>query len=272
MNDDDWSAFRPRSNAWRRVWKRVRNDFVAVQKALRPAALVDAIALSVDEHRDIVFKHPGDDAVVVIRSNEADATVFAHRDAFRRCFSDDSLFQSMRIVDVDSFESRSIVDALTLLATIRQHLVDALADARHADVIVLPDWNVYPPTLVGLLLMYPVIYGRSSAATPSDWQRETALNSHRLRLVRVHVESPQLLHAPSPGELQVSRLDSVGPTPRGQQLWSFSMPASLDGAFETHFRTLIDRDAVADDCIHVTLVDLSTDDDDNNEPFAVLTL
>lgn len=270
MNDDDWLAVRPRSNAWRRVWKRVRNDFVAVHSALRPAALIDAIALSFDEQQQIASRCVGKDALVVIRSNEADATVIAHRDAFRRCFSDDSLFQSMQIVDVDTFESRSIVETFNLLATIRQHLVDALADARHADLIVLPDWNVYPPTLVGLLLMYPVIYGRSSAATPSDWQRETALNSHRLRLVRVHVESPLLLHAPSPGELQVRRLDSVAQT-RGQQLWSFSIPASLDASFETHFRTLIDPDAVADNSIHVTLVDLSTDDNDSSTvPFLTL--
>jgi hypothetical protein len=265
MDDDDewwldWCRRRQHGKVSRRIARRIRNDVVCVRRALRPAVLIDALRLSASVQQSLLLSltpHAHRDALVVLSACGGDAVLLAHRDALLACVRDDALFRGMRTVDVDSFRIAALADGVPLLAEIRAHLAAVLPAAAHGDVLALPDWNLYPPTLVGLLLLYPVVFARSDA----DWHRESALADHPLRLVRVQVEHDSLVHAPSPGELlQLSRRGASGANERGCTLWSFSIPATLavsDDEWAAHFRQLIDREQVSDDCVHVSQSDVS---------------
>jgi hypothetical protein len=263
MNDEfaEWFRLNLPTKISRRVRLRIRNDVVCVRDALRPTALIDAFTLRPNAQQSLLLQCQKSSVLVVICAHGGDFVFVANRDALLRCVRDDALFLAMRTVDVDTFEVSSLIDRIALLPTIRAHLQTALEAAEHGDVIELPDWNLYPPTLIGLMLLYPVVFARTNDI---DWQNDTAINMHALRLVRVHVEHENLVYAPSPGELQLERGggESVSVRHRGNVLWSFSIPASLaidDNEFLTHFRALIDRERVRDDQIEVSQIAVSND-------------
>lgn len=221
----------------RAIRLRLQNDLAAVWSGIRPTVLLDACALSATEQSAIVSACGCDAAPMALLRCPVSGTVWVCRcDALLRLLQrDDDFFKQMRLVDADTLEATSVLEC-DWFEAMRAFLIDALESARHGDVIELRDWQVYPPTLTGVLLGYPVVFARRRDA----WDRPLELGGDvPLTLVQVRVESAALVHAPSPGELLISGRQ---PASRGELVWSFSAPTAIaldDAALQAHFGALL---------------------------------
>ncbi len=244
----------------RAIRLRLQNDLAAVWSGIRPTVLLDACALTVAEQSAIVAACRCNATPMAVLRCPVSGNVWICRcDALQRLLlrPDDEFYGHVRLVDVDTLEATALVES-EWFKPVRTYLLEALASARHGDVIELCDWHVFPPALTGVLLGYPVVFTRRREA----WERPLELGGDvPLALVQVRVESAALVHAPSPGEVLVS--SGKQSTSRGVLVWSFSAPASMsldDAALQAHFGALVDSSsAVVAGGVHIVQQRLAGD-------------